>query len=149
MAHALIFGSSISMAIGGVATVLGFWALGVPSPVLWGALTGIFSMAPGFGSAFIWVPLAAFLAITGKAWTALLVVLFCLVVLVVINDNLLRPLIVGSRLTLHPFLILLSLFGGAELYGVPGLVVGPMIVALAQTILNIYHRDYAQKRAWE
>ena len=141
VAWAMVFGSGLSAVIGSALCVLGYWLLQVPDAVFWGVLTGLFTLAPSIGSALIFVPLAAGLAVLGHSWQAAGVVGFCFVFIVIINDSLVRPLLVGQRLRLHPFVILLSIFGGVEAYGVPGLFVGPLAAALAVSVLRIYHRD--------
>ncbi len=141
VAWAMVFGSGLSAAIGAAISVLGYWALQVPDPLFWGVLTGLFTLAPSIGSALIFIPLAATLAVMGHTWQAVGICAFCFVFLVVINDSLLRPVLVGQRLRLHPFVILLSIFGGVEAYGIPGLFVGPLAAALAVSVLRIYHRD--------
>jgi len=141
VAWAMVFGSGLTAVIGSALCVVGYWLLRVPSPVFWGVLTGLFTLAPSIGSALIFIPLAAGLALMGHTWQALGVVGFCFVFVVILNDSLLRPLLVGQRLRLHPFVILLSIFGGVEAYGVPGLFVGPLAAALAVSVLRIYHRD--------
>jgi predicted PurR-regulated permease PerM len=141
VAWAMVFGSGLSAALGAALACAGYAILQVPSPVFWGVLTGIFTLAPGIGSALIFIPLAGGLAVLGHAEQGAGVVLYCFVFLVVINDSLVRPILVGQRLRLHPFIILLSIFGGVEAYGVSGLFVGPLAAALAVSVLRIYHRD--------
>lgn len=141
VAWAMVFGSGLSAVLGAIIASVGYAVLQVPSPVFWGVLTGIFTLAPGIGSALIFMPLAAGLVVLGHTQQGIGVVLYCFVFLVVINDSLVRPILVGQRLRLHPFLILLSIFGGVEAYGVSGLFVGPLAAALAVSVLRIYHRD--------
>ena len=148
VAWAMVFGSSISALIGALACVLGFWAMKVPNPLFWGVLTGLFTLAPGIGCALIYVPLAAGLAIMGHEIQALGVAIFCSITLVIINDNVVRPLLVEQKLRLHPFIILLSIFGGVEAYGVPGLFVGPLVAAMAVTVLRIYRQEHTSRAAW-
>ena len=149
VARAMLFGSVISVASGALICVLGFWLLGVPKFLFWGVMTGLFTMAPGIGSALVFVPLAALLAIQGHMLQAVGVLAFCTLALVVVNDTLLRPLIVGHQLRLHPYLILLSIFGGVEAYGIPGLLVGPMAATLMVAALRLYRRDVVSTRGVE
>jgi predicted PurR-regulated permease PerM len=57
-------------------------------------------------------------------------------------DNLLRPKLCGSRLSLHPLLVFLSMFGGLAVFGMMGLLVGPLIASLFMAMVRIYRRDF-------
>ncbi len=144
--RAMLLGSAVSVASGAVICILGFFAMGVPNALFWGTMSGLFTVAPGFGSAVIWVPLAAVLAMQGHVLQAIGVASFCAVALVIVNDTLLRPLIVGQGMRLHPYIILVSMFGGVEAYGIAGLIVGPMAATLAVTALRLYRRELVRSR---
>jgi predicted PurR-regulated permease PerM len=113
----------------GLLLALAFWAAGLRSPVLWGLVGGIASIIPIIGAVILWAPIAIGLALTGAYWKAALLALWCALV-VGSADNIVRPAVVGGRIQQHPVLIALSMIGGTEAFGPPGVLLGPVIVAL-------------------
>ena len=129
-----IVGAGMLQAI--VATVA-YLILGVPSALALGMLTLIFSVIPAIGTAIVWVPVAAGLALTGRegAGIALAVVGVFLIGSI---DNLARPLLTRrGQLQLPSYVTLIAMFGGVELMGGWGLMIGPLIVRLAKEAVLI------------
>jgi predicted PurR-regulated permease PerM len=142
VSFAMVVGSIVNMLLAGVAASVGYLILGVEDPVVWGSLTGLLSIAPAVGTALVWVPVVIVVALTGHLLNAVLLTGYCLLVLVLGVDNLLRPFLVGKRMTLHPLLILLGILGGATTFGLSGLILGPIVLSLAVAVLRIYQRDF-------
>lgn len=142
VSYAMVTGSVLTSLVCGIVACLGYWIIGVPSPFVWGTLTGLCQVAPAVGSMLIWIPVAVVLLLMGKVATALLMTGFCVLFLGIGIDNLLRPLIVGRNLALHPLLIFIGILGGITTFGLAGLVVGPMILAFCTATLRIYLRDF-------
>ncbi len=140
--YGMVVGSLLAMLLSGVASSIGYWILGVADPVVWGTLTGLFTIAPAVGSSIIWIPVCVVLALTGRLVHGLLLTGYCLIVVVLGIDHLLRPFLVGKRMTLHPLLTFLGIFGGILTFGISGLVIGPLILAVAVAVLRIYQRDF-------
>ncbi len=128
------------VAIGTVQGALGglmFWLLGLPSALVWGVVMIFMSMIPMLGSFIVWVPAAIFLAATGHwAKAAILTAWGALVIGSI--DNFLRPKLVGEKTKLHELLIFFSVLGGLQVFGVLGLVVGPVIVAVTLALLDVF-----------
>ncbi len=143
----MIIGSAATMVIAGVLAWLGYRILGVSDALVWGTLTGALPLAPAVGSAIVWVPVAIVEAVSGHLVRGLLLTGYFLLVVVLGADNLVRSLIVGRQMTLHPLLALLGIFGGVVVFGFAGFVVGPMILALTVALLNIYRRDFVHAPA--
>ncbi|HEY0295968.1 MAG TPA: AI-2E family transporter [Bordetella sp.] len=121
-----------NVAVAAAQGVLGgfiFWALGIQGALLWGVVMGFLSLLPAIGSALIWVPVAAYFLLTGALWQGVVLVLFCVLVIGMV-DNLLRPLLVGKETKLPDYVILISTMGGMALFGLNGFVIGPLIAAL-------------------
>lgn len=118
-------------------------ALGVPSALALGMLTLVMSLLPAIGTALVWGPVAAALALTGRPVAA--VVLACVGVFVVSTvDNLARPWLARrGELQLPTWVVLLAMFGGLELFGGWGILMGPLIVRLAKEALAIYRDERA------
>ena len=152
--HDLTFGSfygSILMAIlQGVLGGLGFLILGVPSALLWGFVMILFALIPYFGTAIVWLPAALNLIFQGylqndSSITVRGVVLIIYGLLVVSSiDNILKPKIIGSKAHVHPVLVLLGVLGGLELFGFIGLILGPVMLALLMTFVDIYETEKAE-----
>jgi predicted PurR-regulated permease PerM len=115
---------------------LGFWVLGLPSPLLWGLVTALFSLVPIIGSAAVWGPAVIILAIGGHWWKALILLIWGAVVVGQI-DTLIRPYVISGRVKLHTLLIFFALLGGVEAFGVMGLFIGPVVLSVTLVILEM------------
>ncbi|MHB1844267.1 MAG: AI-2E family transporter [Deltaproteobacteria bacterium] len=140
--YGMVVGSLLAMLLSGIIAGIGFALFGIEDPIVWGALTGLFTIAPAVGSAIIWVPICLVLAVMGHVAKGFLLTGYFLLFVVIGVDHLLRPFLVGKRMTLHPLLTFLGIFGGILTFGITGLVIGPLILALAVAILRIYRRDF-------
>lgn len=124
--------ASIQGALGGFI----FFALGLPSPLLWGVVMMFFSMIPMAGAFIVWVPAAIYLLIAGQYVKAAILIAFGALVIGSV-DNFLRPKLVGERTRLHELLIFFSVLGGLQVFGVLGLVLGPAVVAITLALLDV------------
>ncbi len=104
-------------------------SLGIAAPVLWGVVFGLSSMLPAVGAGVLWVPVALYFLLTGAYLKALLLTLFGSIVLTVI-DNTVRPLLVGRETHLPGYLVLISTLGGVAVFGLNGVVIGPVVAAM-------------------
>ncbi|MGH9764546.1 MAG: AI-2E family transporter, partial [Blastocatellia bacterium] len=95
----------------GILMGLGFWALGLPSPALWGTVTSIVSLVPVGGTALVWIP-ASVILIAGGHWVKGLILLGWGAGFVSLVATITQPLVIGRRVKLHPLEIFLGLLGG-------------------------------------
>lgn len=132
------------MAVGLVEGILvgsAFWMAGIDGSAFWGSVVFLLAAIPGLGASLIWLPAAVYLLFIGSTgWGIGLAVWGVLVVSLV--DNILRPWIVGSDSKLPDLVILISIFGGIVSFGPLGIIIGPVIAALLDTILNIYKKTF-------
>ena len=126
----------------GVSAGLGYWIFGVDSPLVWASLTGIASILPAVGTAMVWVPVGIGLMAMGQFGKGLGVLAWGAVVVVFIADYILRPRLVGTRIKMNDLLVFIAIFGGIEAFGILGIVLGPIAVAVLLSLLRIYQRDY-------
>ena len=133
---ASVYGVLVIATIQGALGGLIFFALGLPSPLLWGVVMMFFSMIPMAGAFIVWVPAAIYLALTGSYVKAVILIAFGALVIGSV-DNFLRPKLVGERTRLHELLIFFSVLGGLQFFGVLGLVLGPAVVAITLALLDI------------
>ena len=139
---AVVFGTLAVAVVQGTLGGLMFWWLGLPAPMLWGAVMAILAILPLFGAALIWIPAAAYLAIGGDWDKALLLTAWGTVVIGLI-DNLLYPLLVKNRLRIHTVPVFISVLGGVFVFGATGFVLGPLVLAVAIALIDIWHRRMA------
>ena len=133
-----IFAGSIAVAlVQGVLSGIGFALFGVPNPVLWGVVAALAALIPGIGTALVLLPAIGYLFFTGSTGMAIGLLVWGFVAVGLI-DNFLGPILVNRGVKIHPFLILLSIFGGPSFFGPIGFVLGPLIVALLFALLEIY-----------
>ena len=135
---ATIYGVLVIAAVQGTLGTFIFWALGLPSPLLWGVVMFFLAMIPMAGTFLVWVPAAAYLALTGAFIKAAILVGWGVLVIGTI-DNFLSPRLVGHRARLHELLIFFGVLGGLQLFGVLGLVLGPVVVAITLALIEMTH----------
>lgn len=112
-----------------------FYILGVPATLIWTVIMAILAMIPMVGTAFIWLPAAVWLILTGSLIKGI-VLIFWGVFVVGLIDNILRPILVGRQTNLPTIVTFYSVLGGIKIFGPLGLVLGPLIVVSFITILN-------------
>jgi predicted PurR-regulated permease PerM len=144
ISKATLKGSLVIAILQGFLMGLAFWAAGVTSPAFWGLLTMVFSLIPLFGSGIIWFPAAIILFILGNFGSGLFILLFGSLVVASI-DNFLRPKLVGRETSLHPLLVFFSTLGGIGLFGMIGFLVGPVILVLFISLLEIYRLEFKKE----
>ena len=133
---ATIYGVLVISAIQGTLGTIIFSILGLPSPLLWGVVMFFLSMIPMAGAFLVWVPAAIYLAVTGSYIKAIVLVAWGIVVIGSI-DNFLSPRLVGRRARLHELLIFFAVLGGLDVFGVLGVVLGPVIVAITLALIEM------------
>jgi predicted PurR-regulated permease PerM len=135
-------------AVQGLLLCLGFWFVGVRSPVLWGAFGGLASIIPVVGSPLVWVPVVIAFVFMGSYWKALLLGLWGALVVGSV-DNVLRPFVVRARDKQHPMLIALAAIGGTYAFGVLGILLGPLVVSLVAALLKEIQKLVSPSREHE
>lgn len=140
-ARELIFASVTSNFVAGAAHgALGGLALavaGVPAPIFWGVMMGFLSLVPFFGSALIWVPASIGLMLEGHILRGILFGAFCAIIVGMV-DNVVRPWFISGRAQMNGLLVFIGLLGGLSVFGLLGVVLGPIIVAMAAALLDLY-----------
>ncbi len=114
-----------------------FWWLDLPAPLFWGVVMGLLAVVPFLGAFVIWAPTAVVLALSGDFLSAALLTAWGVVVVGLV-DNILYPILVGKRLMMHTVPSFIAIAGGLVLFGPHGVVLGPIIAAGSQTLLEIW-----------
>ena len=134
---ASVYGVVAIAAIQGVLGGIAFWILGVPSPTLWAVILAFVCMIPIAGSFLVWIPVALFLGLSGHWTKALLMVLWGALVISTV-DNFLRPKLMRQRTKLHELFVFFSVLGGISVFGLLGIVLGPVVLAITIGLLNTF-----------
>jgi len=141
LSRGMILGQIVVGFMHGILAWAAYAFLGVPNPVLWAFLTAIISIIPVLGAGLVWAPVAIYLIIkgymVGTAWKGFVLLVYGLVVMSTI-DNILKPKIIGDRSRIHPLVILLGVLGGINLIGLPGIIIGPLVLALFDIVMEIF-----------
>jgi predicted PurR-regulated permease PerM len=124
----------------GFVATLGFWAFGVPSPILWGVAVTLAAMVPILGSPLGWVPACVYTLLLGRPAAAGGLFVFGVAVVSGI-DNVVKPLVLRGTAQIHPLLGFLSMLGGILAFGGLGFLVGPVILSLVLSAMRIYRLD--------
>ena len=133
----LVAGNLLIMALQGLMVGVGLAFFGFRMALLWGCVSAILSLIPVVGTTFVWVPAAFFLAVKGDYMGALFLGLWCLFWYFIL-ENLVKPLILGDRLNFHPLLFFFLLLGSIQTFGLPGVIVGPILLTLFYSLWEIY-----------
>ena len=139
----------VTMIIGGIQGALGgivFFVTGIEGALFWGLLMVIMAVVPAVGCAIIWGPAGIIMLLTGHLWEGIVILATGVLVISTI-DNLLRPILIGQDVEMHPLLIFLSTLGGIVVFGFSGFVIGPIIASLLLAIWEMYDQFFQQDSA--
>ncbi|MDZ7607168.1 MAG: AI-2E family transporter [Cyclobacteriaceae bacterium] len=139
--RATLKGTFLIGLIQGTLGAVGMAIAGIPNVVFWGMLMVVSSVVPALGPALIWFPAALFLIIKGHMWSGILLILWGAIVIGNI-DNLLRPRLVGKDAQMPDLMILFGTLGGLSMFGMVGIIIGPIIAGLFLTLWEIYGQAF-------
>jgi predicted PurR-regulated permease PerM len=139
---ASVYGVIVIAGIQGALGFFIFWVLGLPSALLWGVVMFFLSMIPMAGAFLVWAPAALYLAASGDYAKALILTAWGVVVVGSI-DNVLSPRLVGKRARMHELLIFFAVLGGIQAFGVIGVVLGPVVVAITLALVEMLRQSNA------
>ncbi len=135
--RATIKGSFIVGLMQGTICGLAFALASIEGPVFWGSVMAIMSVIPAFGAAIIWFPALIILSLAGNFTGAIILAVLCGVVASNL-DNIVRPRLVGKDTEMHDLFVLFGTLGGISMFGLLGIIIGPIVAALFITIWEIY-----------
>lgn len=136
-----LLGTLVTSTAQGVAGGIAFGICGLPG-FFWGAVMAFASLIPVVGTALIWVPAAGYLLLTGHIKLGLFMVVWSVIVVGMI-DNLVRPLFMKGSADMNTILIFFSILGGLNLFGLAGLLYGPLIFGITLVLLYIYDLEFS------
>jgi predicted PurR-regulated permease PerM len=140
-ARALIFASVtsslVAAALHGLLGGTAFALTGIKAPIFWGVMMGFFSFVPVVGSGLIWIPMAVSLVAGGRWGRGIVLLILCSLIAGLV-DNLVRPLFISGRAAMSGLVIFISVLGGITVFGLLGIVLGPIVVVMATSLLDLY-----------
>lgn len=132
-----IYGGIAVSIVQGTIAGIAFFILGISTPVVWGLATSIASFIPLLGASAVWVPITVYLFIEGAVLKGIALA-FVGIFGISLIDNILKPLIIGSRTKMPILVIFFSILGGIKLFGLIGLIMGPLVLALFVSLIEIF-----------
>jgi predicted PurR-regulated permease PerM len=141
MASAILIGNGLSGLIQGLSGGILFSVFGLKSPILWGVIMSLVAFLPIIGTGVVFIPAAIYLYLMGRFAAGVFFVAFYLV-LSVVMEYIFKPKLVGHRVNMHTLLVFLSIMGGVKLFGILGIIYGPLVVTAFLTLTEIYHTSY-------
>lgn len=138
---AVVRGIGITGITQGILAGLAFWALGVPYPVFLGFMTAFLAFFPIGGAVMIWLPSSFYLFFSDHWGKALALFLWGVLVISMV-DNFLKPILIGEKVRLPTLFLFFSILGGLSFYGFIGVFLGPVILTLFLTLIQIYRKEY-------
>ena len=139
--RAVVFGVILTAGVQGVLGALGWWFVGLSSPLLAGALMALLAMIPFVGTPTVWIPGAIYLFLLNDVKGCIILVLWGLCVVSTV-DNFLRPYFISEKANMSTLLVFLGAFGGLAAWGFIGLFMGPLILSLFVFFLDSYRKAW-------
>jgi predicted PurR-regulated permease PerM len=124
---------------------LGYWFFGLNEPVFWGIMTGLFSFIPFIGSTAIWLPAAAIMISSGFVWQGIALIIYGLLVISLV-DNFVLIIFQKKFANVHPLVTILGFIIGVNLFGIPGIIFGPLLISYFLILLKIYKEEYLDEK---
>jgi predicted PurR-regulated permease PerM len=145
--YATIYGSIIVALAQGLVAGVGYFFFGVEQPIMWAVITFLAALIPMIGTFLAWGPLSAMILLNGAmigdntmiAKGIGLLIYGTLIIGTI--DNILRPKLIGDRARVNPVIVLIGALGGLKLFGVFGIFIGPIVLAVMITLLQIYIKE--------
>ncbi|RLB35280.1 MAG: AI-2E family transporter [Deltaproteobacteria bacterium] len=146
MARAIIVGNGINGIIQGILGGFGFYFFGLGSPFLWGTVIGFMAFLPVIGSSVVFVPATIILALEGKFGLAASYFIYNLCYSSIM-EYVVKPRLIGKGMRMNPLLVFFGILGGMKLFGILGIIYGPLIITIFLTLAEIYRLEYKETLA--
>jgi len=144
MAGAILIGNGLCGMIQGALGGLLFGFFGINSPFLWGVIMGLLAFLPIVGIGIVFFPAAVFMFLKGRVGVSIFFIVFYVVLSGGI-EYLLKPKLVGQRVKMHTLLVFFAIVGGLKLFGILGIIYGPLVVTAFLTLTDIYNSSYRKE----
>lgn len=132
----ILYGQGIVGIIQGLIASIGFFIFNVPNAVLLMVLAAFAGIIPVFGNVIVWVPVAIYFLIAGNTLAALGVTAFGLISILI--ETLIKPVFISKFAKINTSIVLIGIIGGMLVFGLFGVILGPLILAYLLIILEVY-----------
>tara|TARA_Y100000310_G_C20593252_1_gene769190 strand:+ start:52 stop:1068 length:1017 start_codon:yes stop_codon:yes gene_type:complete len=122
-------------------SLIGFSIFKIPNPLLWSLMVAILALIPALGSTIIWVPAAIYLFIKGNVISAIIMCIYFGTIVSFYLDSIFKNQIIGKKAKVNPIISLLGILGGIKLWGIAGIVIGPLFLSLFVLIYKLYREE--------
>ena len=129
----------------GLVAMVGYMVAGTGQAVVLGLFTGLASIIPVVGTMIIWVPICIYLCAIGKVTAGILLAIYCLIV-VGFSDNILRFTILKKFGDVHPLITVFGVILGLNIFGMMGLIFGPLMLSYFLIMIKIYNSEYGGEK---
>lgn len=140
---AVFVGNILTAVVQGVLVGIGLAIAGVPSALIWGTVVALLALLPMLGTSLVYVPAGIFVFMQGRPVAAIILVVYSILVQIVF-DNYLKPKLIERKIQAHPLLVFFSILGGMQVFGMLGIVYGPLIVSVFLSLLHMYRTEYSK-----
>jgi predicted PurR-regulated permease PerM len=141
-----LLGTVVTGLAQGILATIGFLVTGVPEPLFFGAATAVASLVPAVGTMIVWVPAGVYQLATGHPVAGVIELAWGFLVVVGVSDYVIRPRLVGGESEMPALMTFIALFGGVEVFGLKGLILGPVVMSLGVAVLRIYATEVRARR---
>ncbi len=135
--RAMIKGTFLIGILQGSLAGIAFYVAGFGNAVFWGTVMAVLSIIPSVGSALVWIPAGIILIMQGSVGPGIGLLAFCGLIVGSL-DNVLRPILVGKDTKMHELMIFFGTLGGILMFGIPGVLIGPVVASLFITVWELY-----------
>jgi predicted PurR-regulated permease PerM len=139
--YGIVLGNFGTAILQGIVGGIGFWIVGFEHVIFWATMMAFASLIPYIGTALVWVPVVIYMLFQQDFMWALFLMAWGVLILAWV-DNIARPYLIGSSTKMHPLATFLAVLGGIYVFGMPGIIFGPLILSLTVTIVHIYELEY-------
>ena len=141
-----LMGTIVTGLAQGFFATIGYLIAGVPEPIFFGVATAIASLVPAVGTMLVWVPAGIILILTGHPLGGIFELAWGLLFVVAFSDYYVRPRLVGGEGRTPSLVTFAALFGGVEVFGLKGLILGPVLMSIAIAVLRLYATETRLRR---
>lgn len=146
MGRAIIIGNGLSGIVQGLLGGFGFFIFGLNSPFLWGTVIAFMAFLPVIGASIVFVPATLILILQGKTATGIGFLVYNLFYSSII-EYMIKPRLIGKGMQMNSLLVFIGIVGGIKLFGILGIIYGPLIITIFLTLAEIYRLEYKDPEA--
>ena len=143
--RAVMYGTVLTALIQAIVGGIGFILFDVPNVLFWSFIMFVLALLPVVGPPIVWVPWVVYLFASGETYAAIGLLVWS-ALLVSGMDNIIRPKLIGSVAKIHPVVVLLGVLGGVAFFGFTGFILGPVVLSVFVTILQVYRKEFALRK---